>query len=83
MSLADQLKDPEPEPCKLQRLADSLPTEDQQTLAEVLRDRAGYSTRRIGRALRNEGHEISHTAVQQHRDGLCMCYRATRTPGVR
>lgn len=82
MSLADQLKPTPAPPCKLARLADTLPTEDQETLATVLEDRVGYSTRRIAKALRAEGHEVSHTAVQQHRDRQCTCYREPRYRGT-
>lgn len=81
MSLAEQLKPTPPPPCKLARLTAELTTEDQEVLAAAMADRA-YATRRIAGALSREGHRISHTAVQQHRDQLCTCYREPRYRGT-
>lgn len=83
MSLADQLKDPQPVPCKVARLGSTLPQEDRETFWEAMEDRTRYSGRRIAKALAKEGYELSHTTVQAHRDELCTCYRKAHIPGTR
>lgn len=81
MSLADQLKAPEPQPCKFALTARLLTEEDLGVLKKALADNT--SSRRIARALTAEGHSISHTTVQQHRDSMCTCFRTARFPGQR
>ena len=58
--------------CLLGRIRQQLEPGDQDDLDDLLDDPA-YSSRVIARALRSEGHQVSHSCVYSHRVGDCRC----------
>jgi hypothetical protein len=62
--------------------SDSLPKEDRENLKAVLEvpemDPSRIPNVQIGRILREEGYDISNSAVDRHRRGECPCKRVAR-----
>lgn len=76
-SLKNRLEEqPTPKSCKFTRVYTTLTREDQAVLDTAMQDREGFPTRKIARALQAEGHTISHSTIQDHRDGRCTCFRS-------
>ena len=61
-----------PTRCPAQRFVDSLPTEEQRLLADLLAD-PNISTFRIWQELKAEGYSVGRDTISMHRQGRCYC----------
>jgi len=57
--------------CTMCRLLLSLPKDEARDLADALADHDTFTAAGIARALRDEGHEVTHGSVGRHRRGDC------------
>lgn len=72
MTLADQYKKTMfTEPCRYMQTVNSMPVEDQKTLADMWAN--GLSQRTVLRLLRAEGYKTSNESIMAHKTGTCRC----------
>ena len=67
-----------PKRCVIARIADSMDAQDRADLLAALDDRpvnrkGGVPATVLVAVLRNRGHEVSESAVSNHRGGRCPC----------
>jgi len=73
MSLAERLAGkPAIKTCRVGVILKALDDADRDALAAALANSA-FASRGIIAALRAEGHQVSRTTLQEHRNGVCCC----------